>query len=77
MRIRSIGPAIALAGALLALGASGPPEAPAAAFRISSPLFADRGAIPPRYTCDGGDDSPPLSIENVPPDAKSLALVVT
>lgn len=67
MRMRTIGPtAMSLLGVLLAAGE----------LRISSPLFADRGAIPPRYTCDGTDDNPPLSIENVPAAAKSLALVV-
>ncbi len=78
MRIRSNGPAaMTLLAALLVWGAPGAPEATAGAFRISSPLFADRGAIPPRYTCDGEDNNPPLSIENVPPEAKSLALIVT
>ncbi len=77
MRIRPIGPATALAAALLAWGVPGAPEANAGALRISSPLFADRGTIPPRYTCDGEDNNPPLSIENVPPEAKSLALIVS
>ena len=77
MRFRTIGPsAIPLLVALLALAAPGAPVAAAGAFRISSPLFADRGEIPPRYTCDGGDENPPLSIENVPPNARSLALIV-
>src|SRR5512143_3754692 len=76
MMNRTIGPAaMPFLVALLALGAPGAPEA-AGAFRISSPLFADRGAIPPRYTCDGEDNNPPLTIENVPPEAKSLALIV-
>jgi len=78
MRIRTIGlAAMPLLAALLAWGVPGAPEAKAGAFRISSPLFADRGAIPPRYTCDGEDNNPPLSIENVPPEARSLALIVT
>lgn len=78
MRIRSIGPAaMPLLAALLAWSAPGAPVAMAGAFRISSPLFADRGAIPARYTCDGENENPPLNIENVPPEAKSLALIVS
>ncbi|KAF0217904.1 MAG: PEBP family [Geobacteraceae bacterium] len=44
--------------------------------RISSPAFAEGGSIPVRYTCDGADVNPPLTIENVPEGARSLALVV-
>jgi Raf kinase inhibitor-like YbhB/YbcL family protein len=44
--------------------------------RIHSAAFAPDGAIPPQYTCDGRDVSPPLAWSGVPPDAKSLALVV-
>ena len=44
--------------------------------KISSPAFADQEMIPERYTCDGEDISPPLSIENVPEGTKSLALLV-
>ncbi len=44
--------------------------------KISSPAFANGQSIPPKYTCDGGDTSPPLAFADVPPSAKSLALVV-
>lgn len=44
--------------------------------RISSSAFAHNGAIPPKYTCDGADVSPPLAWSDVPPEAKSLALVI-
>lgn len=47
-----------------------------AEFKITSPAFAQKGAIPERYTCDGQDISPPLQIGNVPEKAKSLALIV-
>lgn len=47
-----------------------------AEFRISSTAFENNGAIPSKYTCDGRDINPPLRIENAPPDAKSLALIV-
>ncbi len=77
MKTRRIGPAaIALLAALLAWSAAGAPDAEGGAFRISCPLFPDRGTIPPRYTCDGADESPPLTVEGVPPAAKSLALIV-
>ncbi len=46
------------------------------AIRISSAAFTQNGSIPAKYTCDGSDASPPLIIENIPPEAKSLALIV-
>jgi Raf kinase inhibitor-like YbhB/YbcL family protein len=44
--------------------------------KISSPAFAEGGSIPARYTCDGADQNPPLTIESVPEGARSLALIV-
>ena len=44
--------------------------------RIHSAAFAPDSAIPPQYTCDGRDVSPPLAWSGVPSDAKSLVLVV-
>jgi Raf kinase inhibitor-like YbhB/YbcL family protein len=44
--------------------------------KITSPAFGHNGYIPAKYTCDGADMSPPLSIENIPTDAKTLALIV-
>jgi Raf kinase inhibitor-like YbhB/YbcL family protein len=44
--------------------------------KIASPAFKDNGSIPRQYTCDGKDMNPPLIIENVPKEAKSLALIV-
>lgn len=44
--------------------------------KLSSPAFSDNGAIPSLYTCDGKDVNPPLVIEGVPPEAKSLVLIV-
>ncbi len=44
--------------------------------RITSSAFAQKGAIPGRYTCDGQDMNPPLQIGNVPQGAQSLALIV-
>lgn len=38
--------------------------------------FEDGGYIPEEYTADGRDISPPLVIENVLPEAKTLAIIV-
>lgn len=43
---------------------------------ITSPAFTGGGAIPAKYTCDGADVSPPLTIGAVPAGAKSLALIL-
>ncbi len=43
---------------------------------LTSPSFEDQGAIPKKFTCDGGDINPELQIQNVPPDARSLALIL-
>lgn len=51
-------------------------EAVTGGFTVASPVFRDNGAIPKEFTCQGDDINPPLTIENVPPGAKSLALVV-
>ena len=44
--------------------------------KLSSTAFQNNGFIPSKYTCDGRDINPPLTIENVPPGTKSLALIV-
>ncbi len=44
--------------------------------RITSLAFPPNGKIPPRYTCDGEDLSPPLAWRGVPAEAASLALIV-
>jgi Raf kinase inhibitor-like YbhB/YbcL family protein len=49
---------------------------PAMAFEISSPAFANGGAIPPKYTCEGSDASPALEWRGVPAGTKSLVLIV-
>jgi Raf kinase inhibitor-like YbhB/YbcL family protein len=43
---------------------------------VKSTAFADGAEIPKKYTQDGADVSPPLAFDEIPPDAKSLALVV-
>ena len=43
--------------------------------KITSAAFEEGGMIPAKYTCDGANVSPPLAWSDVPPDAKSLALI--
>lgn len=43
---------------------------------LTSPAFRHNGEIPPHYTCDRDDVSPPLSWSGVPGGAKSLVLIV-
>jgi Raf kinase inhibitor-like YbhB/YbcL family protein len=44
--------------------------------KLFSPAFEEGGMIPPKYTCDSEDVSPPLEWADVPPAAKALALIV-
>jgi Raf kinase inhibitor-like YbhB/YbcL family protein len=44
--------------------------------RIEAKDFNDGDRIPERYTADGDDLSPALSISDLPDDARSLALIV-
>lgn len=43
--------------------------------KITSSAFNQGSPIPAKYTCDGGDVIPPLKFEEIPQDAKSLALI--
>ncbi len=43
---------------------------------LTSSAFADGGAIPRRYTCDGQDVSPPLAWTGVPEGTQSFVLIV-
>ena len=45
------------------------------AIDVRSTAFEEGGAIPPRYTCDGLDVSPPLQWSAVPDGTRSLALI--
>lgn len=44
--------------------------------KISSTVFNNNGPIPPTYTCDADDISPPLVIKDVPRNAETLVLIV-
>ena len=52
-----------------------PDKETAMKIQITSPAFAEGKPIPAKYTCDDRDLSPPLEWTNVPPAAKSLALI--
>jgi hypothetical protein len=43
---------------------------------ITSSVFKNKGVIPAKYTCDGEDVNPPLSVEGVPEETESLVLIV-
>ncbi len=43
---------------------------------LTSPSFKNNEFIPDKFTCDGGDINPALEIANIPPEAKSLTLIV-
>lgn len=44
--------------------------------KLTSSAFTHNGSMPSKYTCDGEDINPPLSISGVDPDAKSLVLIM-
>lgn len=44
--------------------------------RISSSEFGQNSFIPVKFTCQGEGMNPPLSVEGIPKEAKSLVLIV-
>lgn len=44
--------------------------------KLTSTAFEHEGVIPERYTCDGSDVSPPLTVEKVPEGAVTLAFIM-
>lgn len=46
------------------------------AMTLTSSAFAQQHSIPKAFTCDGSDVSPGLTWTHVPPNAKSLVLIV-
>jgi len=44
--------------------------------RISSPAFKDGAIMPSRFSCEGENINPPLLVKNLPPETKSLALIM-
>lgn len=47
-----------------------------ALLNLSSTAFAANASIPPKYTCEGANVSPPLAWSGAPATAKSFALIV-
>jgi Raf kinase inhibitor-like YbhB/YbcL family protein len=45
-------------------------------FEITSTAFKNKENIPEKYTCDGENNSPPLSWKSLPKNTKSLVLIV-
>jgi Raf kinase inhibitor-like YbhB/YbcL family protein len=43
---------------------------------MTSPAFVHTKAIPSKFSCDGDNLNPPLAIDGVPKEAKSLVLVM-
>ena len=52
------------------------PRAPAA-LRVTSPAFIDGSRLPPRYTCDGDGEEPPVEAGTVPASTSELVLIVS
>jgi Raf kinase inhibitor-like YbhB/YbcL family protein len=50
-------------------------DVPEMTIPVSSPAFAENGAIPEKHTCDGDDVSPPLAWTSLPEGTRSLALI--
>ncbi len=48
----------------------------AAKIKVTSTAFREGGRIPRKYTCDGDNVNPPLTIGDVPAETKSLVLIV-
>ncbi|HLD00771.1 MAG TPA: YbhB/YbcL family Raf kinase inhibitor-like protein [Candidatus Nanoarchaeia archaeon] len=44
--------------------------------KLTSPVFENNSNIPSKYTCDGENISPPLTIADVPKSANSLVLIM-
>jgi len=53
-----------------------PPVTSQVGFRLFSPEFRDNSSLPSKYTCDGANVSPPLTISDPPIFTKSLVLIV-
>ena len=75
--------ALALVAVLGAVGcstsASAKPAGPtfdASVFKLTSPAYVNGGDFPDRFTCKGGNVSPPLAWEGAPPQTAAFALVM-
>ena len=61
-------------------GCGGNEEEPAKdappSIEVTSPAFESGAAIPAKYTCSGDDVAPPLAWQDVPGEAKALAILM-
>jgi Raf kinase inhibitor-like YbhB/YbcL family protein len=75
--MRSKGFLAGIAAAIfLALAATAQAAEGGADMKLTSPEFKENGFIPKKFSGEGDDVNPALVIENIPPAAKSLALIV-
>ncbi len=44
--------------------------------KLTSPQFKNKQIIPKKYSCEGEDINPPLTIEEIPDNTKSLVLII-
>jgi Raf kinase inhibitor-like YbhB/YbcL family protein len=44
--------------------------------KVKSAAFEHNTPIPKKYSCDGEDINPPLTIEGIPKEAKTLTLIL-
>lgn len=47
-----------------------------ATLKISSPEFENEGYIPMKYTCEGQNKNPPVTIKSIPKETISLVLII-
>ena len=76
LRVATLGVGLMLLGCS---GREGEPipgqEVTALAIEVTSAAFTEGSRIPVKYTCEGGDTSPPLSWTGVPAGTRSIALI--
>lgn len=49
---------------------------PSSKLKLTSAVFSEGGSIPAKYSCDGENVNPPLTIDGIPEEAKSLVLIM-
>jgi Raf kinase inhibitor-like YbhB/YbcL family protein len=59
----------------IAPGNAADPSAKVGTLDVSSPAFVPEGMIPAKYTCEGGNVSPPLVWSTVPAGTRTVALI--
>ena len=43
---------------------------------VKSPAFENNKLIPSKYSCDEEEISPPINVESIPPETKTIALIL-